>query len=336
MHILILGGTVFVGRAAVAEALARGHQVTVFNRGTKPAPDGVTTVIGDRLAPNGYSGLEGLKFDAVVDTWSNDAEAVTSAVKALLGRIRHYTYVSTLAVYDPGKFDLSQMYTEETPLYQVDAPGAEKAVYKYNKRRGEIAAETADVPVFLVRPGIILGPHEIVAGGGGRLPWWLQRVHRGGRVVAPGPKNLRTSFVDVRDLAKFIITGAEKGLAGGYSVLGGPDFPTMSQLLDTINEVTGRHAELVWKTPEEILAVKMNYFNELPLWYPQESQAYAMINNWDISKARRHGLVARTSEETIKDTWEWLESGEKLPTPKPGNGSPNYGLTPEHESELLG
>lgn len=99
MKILILGGTKFVGRLCALEAVARGHQVTVFNRGTRSLPKGVTPVTGDRLEPGGYKSLEGLSFDAVIDTWADDARAVESAVDALRGRIGQYIYVSTFSVY---------------------------------------------------------------------------------------------------------------------------------------------------------------------------------------------------------------------------------------------
>ncbi|KAH8897506.1 putative NAD-dependent epimerase/dehydratase [Thozetella sp. PMI_491] len=333
MHILILGGTVFVGRALVDEALARGHTVTIFNRGTRTAPEGVAVVTGDRLAPDGYSGLDSMSFDAVIDTWSWSAEAVTTAVEALQGRTRHYTYVSTVAVYEPEKLDVSQQYTEDAPLYRVDIDRPDRWSYAHNKRCGEIAAEKAEVPVFLVRPGVILGPHEHVLGSGGRLVWWLSRFHGGGRMVAPGPKELRTTFLDVRDLATFIITGAEKGLAGAYSVLGGPILPTMGQLLDTMNDVTGGHAQLVWKTPEEILAIGVDPIYDLPLWYPPGSEKHILLNNWDTTKARRDGLVTRPIRDTLKDTWDWIQSGQDVPPMPPGRRT--YGLAPEQEAAIL-
>jgi len=333
MHILILGGSVFVGRAIADEAVARGHKVTVFNRGTKPAPEGTTVATGDRLAAGGFAALDGLTFDAVVDTWAEDAEAVTKAVEALRGRFGHFTYVSTVSVYDFKQIQPSQMYAEDAALYDVEAENAAKAAYQYNKRRGEIEAEKAGVPVFLPRPGIILGPYESLGGYGARLPWWLERYHRGGRAVAPGPEDLETKFIDVRDLAVFIVSGVEKGFTGPYNLMGAS--PTVGHLWTKINEVAGGHAELVWKTPEEITAVGVKHWLELPMWYPAGSHDYATLSNWDLSKALAAGLTNRSSDETVQDTWDWMQKDNVKPPPPPSAGGVVLGLTAEHEEALL-
>ncbi|KAH8879167.1 NAD-dependent protein [Thozetella sp. PMI_491] len=333
MHILVLGGSIFVGRAIVEEAVSRGHEVTVLNRGTNEAPKGARTIVGDRLAPGAYGGLDGLTFDAVIDTWGRTSEAVTSAVEALRGRFDHYTYISTLAAYDVDKIDSSRLYSEDADSYDVDAPNAEKRVYSYDKRRGEIAASASGVPTFMPRPGIILGPHERLGNAGGRLPWWLIRFQKGGRVVAPGPEDLVSKFIDVRDLATFVVSGVEQGFSGPYNVLSQLGSPNMRELLDAINAVTGGKAEYVWKDAEEIVAAGVRFALELPMWAPPKE--HPEYNNFDTTKAREAGLVSRPFAETVRDTWHWMQTVDFQPTPDPGYRGPTLGLTPGHEAVLL-
>jgi nucleoside-diphosphate-sugar epimerase len=171
MRVLILGGTNFVGRTAAIEAVRRGHDVTTFNRGTKPTPEGAKAIIGDRLSPDGYKSLDGLTFDTVLDTWSLDPVAVRTAVDALRGRICHYIYISSISVYDESR--ALPPLSEESPVIN---PEKSDSGYAADKRGGELAAESAGVPLLIARPGLILGPYE---GIDGRLPWWLGRLGRG-------------------------------------------------------------------------------------------------------------------------------------------------------------
>ncbi|ORY64864.1 putative reductase [Pseudomassariella vexata] len=318
MHFLILGGTGFIGKVAVQEAMAQGHRVTMFNRGTKSIPEGANAITGDRLDARGLADVLGLAayngtaFDAVIDTWQDEPSAVGKAVDALRGYIGHYTYISTISVYDlPLDRDPSQLYTEEAPLYDVNKPNAKDSVYQFNKRAGEIAAEEAAagaVPILLARPGIILGPHEWKANGA-RLPYWLNRMHRGGPTLAPGrPDDLMLQYIDVRDLVNFVIGAAEKRLAGAYNLVSEPGRTTMRQLLETCNEVTGGRAELKWKEPGEIMKVVTDPGKELPLWLPPDAPGRVYVYGCDASKARDQGLRCRGCEETVRDTWDWVGS----------------------------
>jgi nucleoside-diphosphate-sugar epimerase len=322
MRLLVLGGTGFVGRAVADEALARGYQVTVFNRGRNPAPAGVTALVGDRLAADGLAALDAGGWDAVVDTWSGDPAAVRSAAGSLKGRAGHYTYVSSRSVYAEGS---PSPLTELSPVVEPDTEFA----YAAQKRGGEIAAEQGfDGPVLLGRAGLILGPYEDV----GRLPWWLNRLHRGGATLAPGPRDLPLQYVDARDLAGFLLDAAGRGLAGAYNLVSESGHATMGELLDTANEVTGGNAELRWTDPRVILNAGVEPWTDLPIWLPPGPD-HEHLHYAEVTKARAAGLVCRPVRETVADTWAWLLSIGRTPPQRADR--PTVGLDPAVEAALL-
>ncbi|KAH7142136.1 hypothetical protein EDB81DRAFT_869888 [Dactylonectria macrodidyma] len=323
MKVLILGGSQFVGRAAATEALSRGHEVTVLNRGKRPPVDGAAAIIGDRLSPDGMKGLEGKSFDAVVDTWAGDAVAVEMAANALRGRIGHFIYVSSLSVY------LSSNQPPTTETSPVLDPETSTFKYGSDKLRGELAAEAAGAPVLIARPGLILGPHE---GAKGRLPWWLNRMSRGGPTLAPGPSDMTLQFIDARDLAKFLIDGAESRLTGIFNTLSQPGHSSMGELLNTCNAVTGGNASLVWTETDKILAKGVKPWTELPIWMPGNEHDFCY--NVDVGMAFAAGLRTRPAKETIADTWEWLQNTDRdsdLVTAS----TDNIGIDPEKELGVL-
>ncbi|KAH8659909.1 NAD-dependent protein [Xylariales sp. PMI_506] len=343
MKVLILGGSSFVGRAIAVEAVARSHEVTLLNRGTHSGPAGTKTLVGDRLESDGLRALEGLSFDAVVDTWMGDPAAITRAIDALKGRIGHFTYISSAAIYDPAVLDsASKLYDEGTKVFDVTAPGATDKVYPYNKRQGEIEVERGvrdaqGKPALLLRPSIIIGPHEhpdIIELG--RLTWWLHRLEKGGRTLAPGPRDLAMQLVDARDLARFTIDAIEAGLDGEYNIAGDPGNCTMEQLLELGAELTGGTAELVWKSPKEILDAKIIPGKDLPFWMDPESRTFIMFYRWDIGKASKAGFKRRPIEETIRDTWTWMKDDPNIKPAPDDYKSPMMGLSPEKEAKLLG
>lgn len=317
MKILILGGTNFVGRLCAMEAIARGHQVTIFNRGNRPIPGGATEVIGDRLKPDGYKNLEGMSFDTVIDTWATDAEAVTSAVDALRGKIGQYIYISTVSVYETAA--TGRPFTEDSKLFDPET------AYKYAKDKilGEIEAQKSGVPTLLPRPGVILGPHENTPG---RMPWWLRRMERGGPTLGPGPPELGIQFIDGRDLANFTIDGAEAKREGAYNINSPIDSVSFKAFLDKSNEVAGGKATLYWLEPEKIKEAGIKPWGEMPMWWPPgDRPAYSV----DSSKAENAGLRARSAGETISDAWDWLKSWDVPESP------PGVGLDPDKELATL-
>lgn len=295
------------------------------------------TCIGDRLAADGLDALDGMSFDAVVDTWSGEAQPALDAMEKLRGRIGHYTFISTITVYD-GKAvlaDKQALINEDTAVFDVTAPGASRRAYEFSKRTVELAAETTlqDVPCLLARAGVILGPHEHEYVERGRLLWWLHRLHEGGRVVAPEPQDLKLQVVDARDLAKFVLDGAEKKLSGAFNITGEPGAVTMSELLETAREVTGDGSELIWVSPKRIANAGVVPFMDLPLWLDAKSDMYRAIYCCDATKAKDAGLVCRPIRETIRDTWDWMQ-GKNGPVLAP-KGIPVGGLPLDKEASLL-
>ncbi|MFK4227276.1 SDR family oxidoreductase [Streptomyces sp. NPDC019890] len=331
MRLLILGGTEFVGHAVTEAALARGWEVTAFHRGRHAAPDGVTELLGDRTAPDGLAALAEGEWDLVVDTWSAAPAAVRDTARLLAGRVGRYVYVSSCSVYAwPPR---TAGWDESAPV--VDgSPDADDVPYPQAKRGGELAVLDAfgEERSVLVRAGLILGPRENI----GRLPWWLNRIARGGPVLAPGPRDLPVQFIDVRDLAEWILHAAEHGLSGPYNLVSAAGHSTLGELLEACVRVTGSAAELRWTPAETVLAAGVEPWTQLPIWVPRDElpELYASVYGLDVARALGAGLRYRPAGETVADTWAWLES---IGGAAPRRGDrPVVGLAPEVEAKLLG
>ncbi|MFF4797345.1 SDR family oxidoreductase [Streptomyces sp. NPDC001351] len=329
MRLLVLGGTEFAGRAVVQAALGRGWEVTVLNRGRHRLPDGVRALRGDRTAPDGLAALAEGEWDAVVDTWSAAPRAVHSAARLLRGRAGRYVYVSSCSVY---AWPAPAGYDESAPVVEGAEPDAEQTDYARDKRGAEIAAVEAfgaDRSV-LVRAGLILGPYENI----GRLPWWLGRIARGGPVLAPGPRDLPLQYVDARDMAEWILGAAEQELSGPFNMISPQGHATMGELLDACVAVTGSDAELRWIDPGVILEAGIEPWTDLPVWTPPGSEGHDALHSADVSRALASGLVCRPVDETVADTWRWLQGiGGRAPQ-RPDR--PPVGLDPEVEAKVLG
>ncbi|MFE5815037.1 SDR family oxidoreductase [Streptomyces sp. NPDC056479] len=330
MRLLMLGGTEFVGRAVVEAALGRGWDVTVFHRGRHEPPAGVRSLHGDRTTPDGLAALaeaEG-EWDAVVDTWSAAPRAVLDSARLLRGRAGRYVYVSSCSVYE---WAPPAGYTEDAPLVEGAEAGAEQTDYARDKRGGELAVVEsfgADHSV-LVRSGLILGPYENI----GRLPWWLSRMARGGPVLAPGPRHLPLQYIDVRDLAEWILGSVEQELSGPYSLIGPQGHATMGTLLEACARTAGSAAELRWTEPEVILDAGIEPWTQLPVWVPPGSDMHDALHSADVSRALATGLRCRPVEETVADTWRWLQDiGGTAPMRQDRTSK---GLDPEVEAKVL-
>lgn len=324
--VLVLGGSEFVGRAVVADALAREWRVTTFNRGTNPPLAGVTALQGDRTDPHGLAALREGEWEIVVDTWSWAPSAVRDAARLLAARADHYVYVSSASVYGlptPAGND------EDTPTVDGSPDDGDDVDYARAKRGGELAATGAfGDRALLLRAGLILGPHENV----GRLPWWLDRIHRGGHVLAPGPSELPLQYVDARDLAAWALAAAARGLGGPYNLVSEPGHATMGSLLGACVDATRSDAVLVWTDAAAILAAGVEPWTDLPIWVPP-GELHATLHDTDVSKAIAAGLRCRPVAQTVQDTWRWLQSvGGRAPRRADRAG---VGLDPQVEARLL-
>ncbi|MBD3146340.1 NAD-dependent epimerase/dehydratase family protein [Microbispora bryophytorum] len=306
MRLLVLGGTTFVGRWVVTAAVERGWHVTTFTRGLAGwAHPGAEAVIGDRLRPAGLAPLAETRWDAVVDTWAGAPRVVRDSARALAGCAGRYAYVSSRAVYaSPTPAGLN----EDWPTVEASAD-AEDTGYAPNKRGGEIAVEEAfGDRAVLARAGLILGPYE----DQGRLPHWLLRAARGGEMLAPGPADQPFRYVDVRDLAAWLLDAAEGGVPGPVNLVNPEGHCTTRDLLEAAAEVTGGLAEPVWVETAAIEASGIDRWAALPGWIPP-GPAQAGLIRTDVGRALATGLRCRPVAETVADTWAWLTGPGDIP-----------------------
>lgn len=350
MKLLVLGGTIFLGRHVVESALARGHSVTVFNRGTRDvsfaaagaaagtapaAPVHVESLKGDRYID--LSALDGRRWDAVVDTCGFIPSAVRAAAERLAGAVDHYTFVSSGSVYSP--ID-SPDYDESAPVGTIDdaelarvearvrAEGASNATlgeaYGPLKALCETAVEAAMPGRALhVRAGLIVGPFDKTD----RFTYWVRRLARAGDVLAPAPAQQPVQFVDVRDLAAWIVRMAEARRAGVFNATG-PARPTsFGATLEASAAALATRPRFVWADERFLLEKDVAPWMGLPLWLPQEDPSLRYMLTMDCSRAREAGLTFRALAQTVQATRMWDE----------GRGDPplQAGLAPEREREIL-
>jgi 2'-hydroxyisoflavone reductase len=326
VRLLVLGGTSFVGRSVVTAAVDRGWPVTTFNRGLGTwAHPRAARLTGDRLRPTDLAVLKNGRWDAVVDTWSGAPRAVRDSANLLAPRAGRYLYVSSRAVYalpaPPG--------LDETCPTVDGSPDADAIGYPQDKRGGEMAVEAAfGERAVLARAGLILGPYEDL----GRLPYWLRRIERGGPMIAPGPPDLPVAYIDVRDLAAWLLDAAAGGVSGPVNLVSPPGHGTMRRLLEAAIETTGSDAELVWIDPGTIAAADIDRWTELPGWVPPGDR-YAGLLSTNVERAYATGLRCRPMEQTIADTWAWLLTVGRVPPTPPGQ--PPLGMDPVKEQALL-
>ncbi len=324
--VLVLGGSAFLGRAVVSEALHRGWEVTTFNRGRGWRHPRARALIGDRLDPASLSPLRSGHWNIVVDTWAGIPRAARDSAAVLADRAERYVYISSESVYAPPP---PRGAHEASPT--VDAsPDAEDGEYAERKRGAEMAVTAAfGDRALLARAGLILGPHEDV----GRLPWWLGRMSRGGEVLCPGPAALPLQYVDARDLAAFALDAAAAGHHGPFNAVGRRGVATIGSLLEACRAVAGAPGtRMTWVSPEAIAAAEIEPWIELPIWLPPDHE-FAAMHDADVERAHAAGLRCRPVEETVADTWRWLRELEGPPPLRPD--VPRPGLAPERERDAL-
>jgi nucleoside-diphosphate-sugar epimerase len=283
----------------------------------------------DRTAPGALAAaLDGRSFDAVIDTWSGAPCVVRDSARTLAGHAGHYGYVSSISVY---RWPYPDGVAETAPVVDSDPDSADRDDYPAAKRGAERAVlEAFGDAALLARAGLILGPYEDI----GRLPWWLRRIERGGRMLAPGPPDRPLQFIDARDLAAWMLSCAERGLGGVFNATSRPGHTTMASLLATARRVVGSDAELVWVTPEAIEAAGILPWTELPIWTPPTGDL-AAVHTRAVTRAHDAGLRCRPADETVADTWRWLRDDwgpRPLPPPR---GPFRIGLDPAKEERLL-
>ena len=327
MRLLILGGTVFVGRALTDAALAHGHQVTHFNRGRSSAADErVETLNGDRTeAASMRKAFGERRWDAVIDTSGYLPQDVRRSAEALRGKVSRYLFVSTISVHP--SFDAAG-FDEDAPLSPVPDPLPEErdmALYGPLKAGCEaVVREAFGDRATIVRPGLIVGPHDPTD----RFTYWPVRVASGGTVAAPGRRERLVQFIDARDLAEWIVHLLEKDVAGTF-IATGPRKPIpMGKLLDTCRTVAGLDTRFEWFADDALLAANVAPWREMPLWIPESDAAMHGLMAAKIDRALAQGLKFRPLAQTVADTLAWANK-------RPADYVWKAGLSPEREREIL-
>lgn len=294
MRVLILGGTRFVGRALTAAALNAGHEVTLFNRGqTNPELfPGVEKVHGDRSAD--LSPLSGRRWDTVIDVAAYDPVVVELSTSALAESCDSYVFISSLSVY----VDQSLPHDEDWPVLALSADTPDDLLYGARKAESErIVQRRFSGRALIVRAGMIVGPGDPTD----RLTYWPRRVSRGGRALAPGSPSDPVQFIDVRDLAGWVIRSLPARAHGTFNVTG-PSIG-IGEVLESCVEVTQSSVEWVWVPTADLLALGVDPWMGVPLWIA--APGWDAANRVDIGRALSAGLTSRSLAMVVRDAWLW-------------------------------
>jgi 2'-hydroxyisoflavone reductase len=305
MNILILGGKRFLGIALVEAAIKREHIPTLFNRGlTNPEMfPTVENLIGNREGD--LRALEGKEWDAVIDTSGFVPRIVKQSASFLSGKSDQYVFISSLSVYKDFKtpdisedYALAQLEDPADEDYTGDSYGPLKALCEYEIQ------QNFDGKVLVLRPGLIVGPNDPTD----RFTYWPWRVSLGGKVLAPAPPSSNLQFIDVRDLAEFIIQMIEKKSEGVFNVTGPKKPATMGSLLVSSREASLSDASFVWVEEPFLLNEGVTPWVDLPLWIPASDPNFAGFYNINNNKALKAGLTFRPLSQTVTDTLTWLKT----------------------------
>jgi 2'-hydroxyisoflavone reductase len=327
--ILVLGGTGFLGPHFVRAAIANGHTVTLFNRG-KTNPElfkDLEQLRGDRETGD-LAALKGRTFDAVVDTSGYVPAHVEATARLFAETAKHYQFISTVSVY--GQFGERPDAIDETTevstvaddkVAEVNTIRQSMPFYGAMKARCEAVAEAA-IPgrVANIRPGLIVGPGDT----SDRFTWWPVRFDRGGEVMCPGDRDGHVQFLDVRDLAAWMLHCIEHDVFGVYNATGFAGRVSMDEVLCACKCATATPSTMTWVSEEFLRDNKVGAYMAMPLWIPREGRS--LVAN---RRAMDKGLVFRPIADTIRDTLQWAktERGDK-PFARTGVGA-------NREKELL-
>ena len=306
--ILILGGTGFLGPATIEIAQARGHQVTMFNRG-KTRPDlfpGVEKLHGDRdpKKGEGLKALEGRSWDAVIDNSAYSPRIVRASAGLLAPRVKQYLIISSISAYQEPN---PENGTEDAALASLADPTVEdigEGNYGGLKALCEQAAQKA-MPgrTAVIRPGYIVGPDD----PSGRFTYWPVRFAKGGELAVPGAPTDPVEIIDVRDLAAWLVHLVERGTTGVFNACGPEKRLAWGSLVADFQQAGNANAKPVW-IPAEFVAKQEGL--EFPIWAPYGGETKG-FHTWRNDRAVKAGLRFRPALETAKDTLAWFKTQEK-------------------------
>lgn len=295
LKILILGGTTFLGPHLVQELQQHGHEVTIFTRGNQSSK--ISNV--EELRGNRDGNLEALKnrnWDAIIDTSGHLPRLVRESSNLLTNSTNHYTFISTIGVYQDFH---KQQIDENYPTAKLENEDIEE-ITEQNYGALKAACEGVIQSFFpnrclIIRPGLIVGPLDPT----NRFTYWPVRLKKGGETLAPGSPNQLLQVIDVRDLAKWIVAMVEQQATGIYNVTGPAKPINFKQLLKECQDVTNSNVTLAWVDEDFLIEHQIQDWVEIPLWLSYKRNMPGFLNV-SIEKALKAGLVFRPISETIK------------------------------------
>ena len=333
LRILILGGTGFTGPFQVDYALARGHQVTLFNRGKRPSPEWsgqVEQLLGDRDTGD-LKSLEGREWDVCIDNPTSVPHWVRDAGKVLKGRVGHYLFISTISVYADGAVAgmdetaaLAQYKGKDAMAETMTTLRADVAnLYGPLKALSEAeATRQFGDKVTIVRPGYIVGPRDETD----RFTYWPRRIALGGEVLVPGDGRDPVQIIDGRDLGEWMIRLAEAGTTGTFNACG-PDYTLSTDaMVHGCHAVTGGPVTFTHVSPEFIEKNEVG----LPIWVPREGTPFSGYGAVSNARAIAAGLTFRPLATTVADLLAWYRG-----LPEARQAEVRAGITRDKEAELL-
>lgn len=333
LRILILGGTGFIGPYQVRYAVARGHRVTVFNRGRSEAdlPDEVERLVGDRN--DDLRALEGRDWDVVIDNPTTLPKWIANVGPILRDRTRQYVFISSASVYAdnsvPGMDEDTRLLPYEGSEDPMTISRVTPELFGPLKALSEAEAERwFPGRTTIIRPGLIVGPGD----SSDRFTYWPARLERGGEVLAPGDGSDPVQIIDARDLSEWIIRLVEGGDVGAFNAAGPRSELTMAGMLHGIRAaLSGSNAlRFTWVPAAFLAEQEVRPWQHLPVWVPvgDENAGWGRLG---IERAVAAGLTFRPLAETAADTLRWWQalSEERRAAPSP------FGLDAGREAEVL-
>lgn len=297
-RILVLGGTAWLGREIARSALLRGDEVTCLARGESGgAADGVRFVAADRDRPNAYEAVAQERWDEIVDV-SWQPGQVASAVSALADRTAHWTYISSVSVYDgdPAPGD------DETAPLQGEWHGQTATLAEYGPakvRCEQLVSDHLGDRALLVRAGLLVGPGDPTD----RFGYWVSRLALAGGedVLAPDVPSMPVQVLDARDLAAWVATAAGRGIVGPVDAVG--PVRQFHDVMTSAAEAAGFRGTIASASSAWLVEQGVSWWSgprSLPLWLPMPESAGAMSRSG--ARARSFGLTTRSLAQTLRDT----------------------------------
>jgi 2'-hydroxyisoflavone reductase len=334
MRLLVLGGTLFLGRHIVDAAQERGHDLTLFNRG-RSGPEAfadIEQIHGDR--GHDLPLLARRSWDAVIDTSGYVPRNVRASTEALADSVEHYTFVSSISAY--ATFARAGL-DEDAPVASLSEADSDSQDVEQHYGALKAACERevqAALPgrALVVRPGLIVGPHDPTE----RFTYWVARLAEGGRVLVPDAPEQPMQLIDARDLADWTVRMAERRATGTFNATGPSEPLTFGSMLKRTAMATEGGSEIVWVDEQRLVEAGVEPFSDLPLWLgPERESEYRGFLDVDIRRALAAGLALRPLEQTIADTLAWVRDRTGSAPPTSGFELPPAGISREREAELL-